>query len=113
MNPARPSQNRPGQDPQMFCPRPRPDFSSACGPTGKIQTLTGGGATFKGSNQRTALRMACPKHKTTIHSLPNLITDNNKNTGNKLSVFSKQAHATGSKLSRTKAVHPLLQIPKC
>jgi hypothetical protein len=76
MNPVRPAENRPGQDPQIFSSRSNTDFSSACDRLGKIQPRRAGGKNLSGSNRRTAFSRA--NATTTYYLPPHHKPDNNK-----------------------------------
>src|SRR5712691_12551681 len=98
MNLMRHSENRPGQDPQIFSSRSTPDFSNAHDGLGKIQFWRAGGKNLNGSNRRTVFRM--PSATKNQNHLPHLSkTDNNQKPLNLVSVFSKQAQSRYSVLS--------------
>jgi hypothetical protein len=90
MNLRRHSENRPGQNPQIFSSRSTPDFFNACDRLGKIQSWRAGGKNLNGSNPRTVFRMpSAAKTKTICSTSPKLILTK---TSKSLSVFSKQTH---------------------
>src|SRR5437870_5998349 len=76
MSLVRHSENRPGQDPQIFSSRSNSDFSNACDCLGKIQPWRAGGKNLNGSNQRTVFRRANPTNKSLNYLLHNPQTDN-------------------------------------
>jgi hypothetical protein len=76
MKPLRQPENRPGQDPQIFCSRANPDFSNACDHLGKIQVRSAGAENLTGSNRRTVFSKA--RVTGTNYLLPHNKTDNNK-----------------------------------
>src|SRR5882724_12809464 len=78
MSLVRPSENRPGQDPQIFSSRSNQYFSNACDCLGKIHCRRAGGKNLCGSNPRTVFRMANANAKSRNHLLLNLKPDNNK-----------------------------------
>src|SRR5438477_228190 len=78
MSLVRHSENRPGQDPQIFSSRSTSDFSSACDCFGKILSWRAGGKKLNGSNQRTVFRMANPNYKTQNYLPQNPETDINQ-----------------------------------
>src|SRR5437870_13228698 len=78
MNRVRHSENRPGQDPQIFSSRSTSDFSNAGDCLGKIQLWRAGGKNLNGSNRRTVFRLANPTNKSLNYLLHNPETDNNK-----------------------------------
>src|ERR1043166_3780263 len=78
MSLVRHSENRPGQDPQIFSSRSTSDFSNACDCLGKIQLGRAGGKNLNGSNRRTVFRLANPTNKSLNHLLHNPQTDTNQ-----------------------------------
>src|ERR1043166_5718394 len=78
MSLVRHSENRPGQDPQIFSSRSTSDFSNACDCLGKIQLWRAGGKNLNGSNRRTVFRLANPTNKSLNHLLHNPQTDTNQ-----------------------------------
>src|SRR6266550_4600116 len=70
MNLMRHSENRPGQDPQIFSSRSTLDFFNAHDCLGKIQSWRAGGKNLNGSNPRTVFRM--PSATKTQNHLPHL-----------------------------------------
>src|SRR5438045_6550101 len=92
MSLVRHSENRPGQDPQIFSSGSNTDFSNACDCLGKIPSWRARGKNLNGSNQRTVFRMANPNYKSLNHLPHNTETDINQKPSNAVSVFSRQAH---------------------
>src|SRR5260221_10287461 len=78
MNLVRLSENRPGQDPQIFSSRSNQYFSNACDCLGKIHCRRAGGKNLNGSNRRTVFRTANTNANSPNHLLLNPQTDNNK-----------------------------------
>src|ERR1051326_5079817 len=78
MSLVRHSENRPGQDPQIFSSRSTSDFSNACDCLGKIQLWRAGGKNLNGSNRRTVFRLANPTNKSLNHLLHDPQTDTNQ-----------------------------------
>src|SRR5882724_230209 len=78
MSLVRPSENRPGQDPQIFSSRSNQYFSNACDCLGKIHCRRAGGKKLNGSNPRTVFRRANPINQSLNHLLLNPKLDNNK-----------------------------------
>src|SRR6267154_1968197 len=109
MNLVRHSENRPGQDPQIFSSRSNQYFSNACDRLGKIHYRRAGGKNLNGSNRRTVFRTANTNANSLNHLLLNPQTDNNKIPLNSVSVFSKQAQSGGS-LVRVRLVSPCLRL---
>src|SRR6266853_1092526 len=78
MSLVRHSENRPGQDPQIFSSGSNTDFSNACDCLGKIQSWRARGKNLNGSNQRTVFRLANPTNKALNYLLHNPETVNNQ-----------------------------------
>src|SRR5438876_11372578 len=78
MSLVRHSENRPGQDPQIFSSGSNIDFSDACDRLGKIQSWRARGKNLIGSNQRTVFRLANPTNKSLNYLLHNPETVNNQ-----------------------------------
>src|SRR5882757_4723115 len=78
MSLVRHSENRPGQDPQIFSSGSNSDFSNACDCLGKIQSWRARGKNLNGSNPRTVFRMANPTNKSLNHLPHNPQTDSKR-----------------------------------
>src|ERR1043166_3910800 len=106
MSLVRHSENRPGQDPQIFSSRSTSDFSNACDCLGKIQLWRAGGKNLNGSNRRTVFRLANPTNKSLNHLLHNPQTDTNQKPLTRCPFFRSKPSSDGEDQSEDKLFRP-------